>query len=169
MTDWTAIVREHGPMAFQTAWRILGHVQDTEDAVQEALLEGLRAYRAGEVQNWGGLLRRAATCRALDRLRQRRPLTPIPESVPSPAGERPDQIAEARELAAWLRGILSTLPERQAQVFSLRYFGEVSNPEIAAALRISVDAVAVALHKARTAIAQKRNERQHSSRSQAHG
>ena len=31
MTDWDRIVREHGPMVFGTAWRILGHVADTED------------------------------------------------------------------------------------------------------------------------------------------
>ena len=41
------------------------------------------------------------------------------------------------------------MPAREAKVFSLRYFGELTNPEIAAALEIPAGAVAVALHKAR--------------------
>lgn len=153
LTDWASIVREHGPMAFQTAWRILGHLQDTEDAVQEALLEAFRAHRRGGVQNWGGLVRTAAACRALDRLRQRRPAAAMPENVPLPASEGPDRLAQANELAQWLRSAVAALPARQAEVFSLRYFGELSNPEIAAALGISSEAVAVALHKARASLA----------------
>jgi hypothetical protein len=33
VTDWNRIVREHGPLVFGTAWRILGHAADTEDVV----------------------------------------------------------------------------------------------------------------------------------------
>lgn len=155
MPDWASIVREHGPMAYQTAWRILGHVHDTEDAVQDSLLEALRAYRNGEVHNWGGLLRQAATRRALDRLRKRRNAVVISASACSSRDGQPDTLAEAKELSDWLRAILTELPQRQAEVFSLRYFGELANPSIAATLRISVDAVAVALHKARNSIANK--------------
>ena len=66
MPDWDGIVREHGPMAFRTAWRILGHAADTEDVVQESLLEAFEVHHAQTVSNWGGLLRRIATYRALD-------------------------------------------------------------------------------------------------------
>ena len=164
MADWAAIVHEHGPTAFQTAWRILGHVQDTEDAVQEALLEALRTYRKEKVQNWGGLLRQATTRRALDRLRKRRRSLAIREAAIHARDEFPEAMAEARELATWLRAVLAQLSERQAEVFSLRYFGEMTNPEIAATLRITVDAVAVALHKARASIAQKWHEMNDESR-----
>ena len=155
MPDWVSIVREHGPMTYQTAWRILGNVHDTEDAVQDALLEALRAYRSREVHNWGGLLRQAVTRRALDRLRKRRNVTVVSATACSSKDEQPDAIAEAKELSAWLREILAQLPQRQAEVFSLRYFGEMTNPDIAATLHISVEAVAVALHKARNSIAKK--------------
>ncbi len=140
-------------MAFQTAWRILGHPQDTEDAVQEALLEAFRLYSRGELRNWAGFLRTAVTCRSLDRLRQRRAVAPLPEELPSPVHQMPDQLAEAEELAQWLRTAIARLPPRQAEVFSLRYFGELSNPEIAAALNITSEAVAVTLHKARANLA----------------
>jgi RNA polymerase sigma-70 factor, ECF subfamily len=153
LTDWETLVRECAPMAFQTAWRILGHLQDTEDAVQEGLVEAFRAHRAGEVRNWGGLVRTAATSRALDRLRKRRTVEVLPENLASPANVGPDQLAEARELAQWLRNAVALLPARQAEVFSLRYFGELSNAEIAATLNITSEAVAMALFKARASLA----------------
>src|ERR1043166_6764345 len=113
-------------MAFRTAWRILGHLQDTEDVVQEALLEVFRAHCHGKVRNWGAFVRVTATCRALDRLRRRRPSQLLPDNVPASANESPERLAEARELAEWLRSAVAALPPRQAEVFSLSYFGELS-------------------------------------------
>ena len=56
-------------MAWTTAWRILGDAADAEDAVQDAFLDAVRLVRQGAVGDWGALLRRLATCRALDLLR----------------------------------------------------------------------------------------------------
>ncbi len=149
MTNWESIVREHGPMAFDTAWRILGNAADTEDAVQEALLGAFRLHQQQAVTNWGGLLRHLATRRALDRLRKRKPIVPLTDESLSPCGSQPEHAAAARELAERLRAALAKLSRREANVFSMRYFGEMSNTEIAETLRISADAVGVALHKAR--------------------
>jgi len=149
LADWQEIVREHGPMAFDTAWRLLGNASDTEDAVQEALLDAFRLQRRQAIANWGGLLRHLATRRALDRLRKRRPLELLPSTALSPPGDRPDEQAIERELSQRLREALSILPDREASVFSLRYFAEMQNSEIAATLQISPEAVAAALHKAR--------------------
>jgi RNA polymerase sigma-70 factor (ECF subfamily) len=137
-------------MAFNTAWRILGNASDTEDAVQDAFLDALRVHRQGTVENWGALLRRLASCRALDLLRKRRRLVAIDAEPVAPRSSQPEAVAVATERAAMLRQALTQLPDREAEVFSLRYFGDLSNPEIADTLRITVGAVAVALHKART-------------------
>ena len=158
LTDWETVVREFALLAFQTAWRILGHRQDTEDAVQEALLEAFRAHQRGEVRNWGGLVQTAATCRALDRLRRRRKVEVLPADLPGQVNDGPDQIAQARELAQWLRNAVAGLPARQAEVFSLRYFGELSNAEIATELKITSEAAAMALHKARASLADLQNQ-----------
>ncbi|MBC7854184.1 MAG: sigma-70 family RNA polymerase sigma factor [Pirellulaceae bacterium] len=158
LTDWETLVRECTPMAFQTAWRILGHLQDTEDAVQEALVQAFRAHRRGEIRNWGGFVRTAITSRALDRLRQRRTADALPENLASPGNESPDRMAEMNELAQWLRSAVARLPARQAEVFSLHYFGELSHAEIAAELKITSEAVAMALHKARASIAAKQSQ-----------
>jgi RNA polymerase sigma-70 factor (ECF subfamily) len=154
LPNWESIVRTHGPMAFDTAWRLLGHVADTEDAVQEALLDAFRLHGRQPVANWGGLLRHLATRRAIDRLRKRRTVDPLPPEPPkceraSPESQQPESVAATRELANHLRWAVAELPDREASVFSLHYFGEMANIDIAETLGISADAAGVALHKAR--------------------
>lgn len=141
-------------MAFDTAWRLLGHAADTEDVVQEALLEAFRLHERQPVRNWGGLLRHLATRRAIDRLRQRRTglqLRPevLASEPASPKSDQPEWVAIERELADRLRLAIARLPDREATVFSLSCLGEMENREIAETLGISTDAVGVALHKAR--------------------
>jgi RNA polymerase sigma-70 factor (ECF subfamily) len=53
------------------------------------------------------------------------------------------------ELADRLREAIAELPEREAEVFSLRYFDDLSYQEIADSLDITTGAAAQALHKAR--------------------
>jgi RNA polymerase sigma-70 factor, ECF subfamily len=150
LTDWAAIAREHGGMAFETAWRILGNASDTEDAVQEAFMDALRIHRQPTViGNWGALLRHLASRRALDLLRKRRPVLPIVADLPAPQRNSADASSDMGELVCLVRQALAQLPSREAEVFSLRCFGDLSNPEIAEQLGIRVGAVAVALHKAR--------------------
>jgi RNA polymerase sigma-70 factor (ECF subfamily) len=150
--DWESIVRTHAPLAFDVAWRLLGHAADTEDVVQEALLDAFR-LRAGEtVQNWGALIRQLTTRRAIDRLRKRRAATLVPLGtfeVIAPESYQPEWVTVERELADRLRSAIAELSDREASVFSLRFFGEMDNGEIARTLGISTDAVGVALYKAR--------------------
>jgi RNA polymerase sigma-70 factor (ECF subfamily) len=131
--DWELIVRTHGPMAFDTAWRLLGQAADTEDAVQEALLEAFQLHGRQPVHNWGGLLRHLATRRAIDRLRKRRraiplQLSPGPDEPASPESEQPESAAIERELAERLRLAVAELSDREASVFSLRLCGRQEGP-----------------------------------------
>jgi RNA polymerase sigma-70 factor, ECF subfamily len=148
--DWESIVRAHGPMAFDTAWRLLGDAGDAEDVVQEALLDAFRLHSRRTVVNWGGLLRHLAACRAIDRLRSRAILRPLTNEPVGAISDQPESAVIERELAAQLRSAIATLSGREAEVLSLRYFGEMTNTAIAEILGISADAVGVALHKART-------------------
>ncbi len=75
----------------------------------------------------------------------------------SPAGldavpaECPD-VAErvhAAEMQEWLRTAMARLAPRQAQVFALRCFAEMTYDQIAGVLEIERGAVGVALHNAR--------------------
>jgi len=154
VTDWERIVREHGPMVFGTAWRILGHAADTEDVVQDVFLEVFRLRAEGDVRSWAGYLRKMAACRALDRLRQkRRPVVSLNGlALHSPAAG-PDLLAMGLELSERLREAIAELPEREAEVFCLRYFDDLSYHDIANQLHITAGAVAQALHKARARLA----------------
>jgi len=147
--DWNCIVREHGPMVFGTAWRVLGHVADCEDVVQEVFLEAHCLRQKEVVRNWPGLLRRLALYRALDRLRQRRRTVPLDGLTLFGSEAAPEEEAIGHELAERLREALTGLPEREGSVFALRYFEELSYQQIAETLDTTPGAVAVALHKAR--------------------
>ncbi len=148
MSDWPRIVREHGPLVFGTAWRILGHEADVEDVVQEVFLQAYQLQQTRPVRYWSGLLRRLAACRALDRLRQRRLSLPLPD-VAIPLSATPDCEAMERELRERLRLAIAELPPREAEVFCLRYFDDLPYDKIAETLGIRRGAVAAALHKAR--------------------
>lgn len=147
--DWNRIVREHGPMIFGTAWRVLGHVADTEDVVQDVFLEAQTIEQKTEVRNWPGLLRRLALCRALDRLRQRRRTVTLDGMDVLGPGASPEEEAIGHELADRLREALAGLSAREASVFCLRYFEDQPYQRIAEVLDTTPGAVAVALHKAR--------------------
>lgn len=148
--EWDQMVRDHGPMVFRTSWRIVGNAADAEDVTQEVFLEAHRVRARQAVTNWGGMLRRMATCRSLDRLRERKNVLALDASVASADPNGPVEAAIERELAERLRMAVTQLPAREAEVFCLRCFEGFSNEQIAAALRISTGAVGVALHKART-------------------
>lgn len=153
MTDWERLVREHGPSVYRTAWRILGHVADTEDVTQEVFLEISQKMPQEPVRHWGALLRRLATFRALDRLRQRKQVAPLDDVQLCSPDDGPEDVAVGRELAERLRESVARLPDREGAVFCLRYFDDLSNESIADFLNIRPGAVAVALHKARTKLA----------------
>lgn len=158
--DWEQIIALHGPMALETAWRILGHAGDAEDAAQEAMMQAFRLHSSNDVSNWGGLLRRLTTCRALDMLRRRKTArSHVLVGVGGDNGrdfdpaathqEAPDARLCEDELTQRLRTALAQISEREAEVFSLHYFGELENGAIAEQLGCTIGAVGVALHKAR--------------------
>lgn len=147
--DWDGIVRSYGPLVFATAWRILGHAADTEDVVQDVFLQVHQLHGKEPVRHWPALLRRLAACRALDRLRQRKATVSLNGLCLASSDEGPEATLLERELADRLRAAIAQLPDREAAVFCLRYFDDLSYQEIADALHIRAGAVASALHKAR--------------------
>jgi RNA polymerase sigma-70 factor (ECF subfamily) len=157
MIDWRAIVAEHGGTVWQTAYRLLSNHADAADCFQETFVSAIKLARREKVKNWGPLLRRLATARALDRLRQRLRRTQrsgdaadwaqVASASPSPV-----EAAEVVELRARLRRAVAELPEQQAQVFCLRYLEDMSYRQIARELALTSNAVGVVLHRARSAL-----------------
>lgn len=137
-------------MATETAWRLLGNAEDTEECVQDALLDAFKLHHRENVENWGGILRQLTSRRAIDRLRARKPDQQLRDEIPGQRWQEPPSIAMQKELAQRLRAAVARLPDQQASVFALQVFGEMSRAEVAATLCISENAVGVALHKARS-------------------
>jgi RNA polymerase sigma-70 factor (ECF subfamily) len=154
-TDWPAVVREYGPVVWRTAYRLLGRDADAADCFQDAIDSAMHVAGREAVRDWPGLLQRLATARALDHLRRRMRHAGRHDAAPPawdalPSGEHdPVEQAEAAELGERLKGALTELPPQQGEVFCLRYVNALSYDEIAAQLQMSIDAVGVALHRAR--------------------
>jgi RNA polymerase sigma-70 factor (ECF subfamily) len=146
---WDRLVQKYGPLVFGTAWRILGQSADAEDVVQDVFFEAHQLQRKPADDGWGGLLYRMATFRSLDKLRQRKATVSLDSAELPGANAGPEDEAIGHELEKRLRQALTALSDREAGVFCLKYFEQLSNSEIGAALGISDGAVRVALHKAR--------------------
>ena len=141
----------HHGLVFRTAYRITGNAADAEDVLQTVFLRMLRrdnAARALERQE--SYFRRAAINVALDVVRSGKdarnvPLDEVPPDDLAPGRKEPD----SRELRECLRGALARLNPREAEIFALRFFEDLSNQEIAKILGISQIHVAVILHRTR--------------------
>ena len=132
--NWQEIVKEHGPSAYQAAWRILGHTQDCEDVLQEVFIEAYKFFAAGKIQNPKAFLFRLVTFRALDALRRRKNHLELDASCLLDRSNGPLEQVVQRDEDLQLRTIVAGLPSRQAAVFCLKYFEELSAEEIAFAL-----------------------------------
>jgi len=134
-------------MVFRTAYRITGNVADAEDVLQTVFLRmARRDDSADAVERPENYLRRAAVHAALDLVRARRSSAEIElDHLPAGRNSSPDQ-GDLREL---FRRALSELPARSAEIFTLRFFEGLTNPEIAKTLGISSITVAVTLHRTR--------------------
>lgn len=71
MIDWQTIIEKHGPVVWQTAYRLLGNRADAADCFQETFVCALEFSRRQRIRNFSALLIRLATVRAIDQLRKR--------------------------------------------------------------------------------------------------
>jgi RNA polymerase sigma-70 factor (ECF subfamily) len=158
------LVARLGPRALAQATRMLGDPAEAEDVTQEAMLRLWRqAPRwqpgAARVSTW---LTRVVLNLATDRLRRRRflPLDAALGPGREPADARPGAEAglRAAERARALRAALAGLPERQAQAVALRHLEGLSNPDIAAVMDVSVEAVESLTARGRRALADRLSE-----------
>lgn len=150
MPDWNQIVQLNAAKVLNSAFRVLGNLADAEDVSQEVFAEAFRKWESSPVQQWTGILRRMAVCRAIDLLRSKKSFDPLTEEVVDHVGVDPVENAIASELEQRLRKAICCLSERESQVFCLMYFEHQSSKSISQSLDISPGAVATALSKART-------------------
>ena len=133
------------PAVMAHAHRLLGDRAEAEDVTQEAMLRLWKIaaeWRQGEAKVTTWLYRVVANL-ATDRLRRRRRDGPALDQVPEPVDEAAGPVArlQARARADALQAALDALPERQRQAVVLRHIEGFGNPEIAAIMEISTEAV----------------------------
>lgn len=156
------LTARHAPRVFALARRLLNDPGEAEDVTQEAML---RLWRVapdweegrGALSTW---LYRVTSNLCFDRLRRRRemPAADLLPELPDPAGNSSGRggahgtlIAADRTSA--LSAALARLPERQRLAVVLRHLKELGNPEVAAVLGTSVEAVESLLARARRTLA----------------
>ena len=156
MLDWQNIEKTHRHEIWSVVYRILANEEDARDCYQDVFLEAVRNRDASEVRSWGAFLRWLATRRAIDLLRVRRR-----QRTASLAGQ--DQVGTAghdsqiefTELVDAVRNELTRLPENQATVFWLFSVEGLTYEEIAESTESSVNAVGIAIHRARQTLKQR--------------
>ena len=141
--QFAELVRRYQPALLRVARSRLGRADWAEEAVQEAFLSAFKSARTFDERFgfrtwlWTILLNQ---CTRVAKRERRQPPGNLPvaaEKEPqSPAPSPLDQLL-ARESSERLHALLSRLPEAQADALRLRFFGGLTFPEIAAAMRIS--------------------------------
>lgn len=158
--DIEQIFRNHHALVFRTACRVTGNPTDAEDVLQTVFLRLLRRQPEAEaVSDIESYLYRAAVNSALDIVRARHAVRSVPleEVAPQLAEDSslaPDRVHSAGELRRWLRHAVARLSPRAAEMFVLRFFEGMDNPDIARILKTTQGTVAVTLSRARGQIEQ---------------
>jgi RNA polymerase sigma-70 factor (ECF subfamily) len=160
MTNWDAILAEHGPAVWGTLWRLLAERADVEDCFQETFAAAFKVSRRQPVECWPALLCSVATARGLDQLRKRYRqggrrhdggAAECPAGLAQVASTEagPAEQAVAAELSERLREALSLLPKGQAEMFYLHALCGLSHREIGQRMQMTDNAIAVTIHRAR--------------------
>jgi RNA polymerase sigma-70 factor (ECF subfamily) len=138
ISAFEAIYDRHAGVAFSLAYRICGTRSGAEEVVQEAFLalwrSGARYDRAkGSVRTWilGIVHNRAIDALRRNVVHEKRRASDEGLAERLESAERTDTQAVQREGAREIRAALETLPEDQARVIELAYFGGFTHTEIA--------------------------------------
>ncbi|MBN1311252.1 MAG: sigma-70 family RNA polymerase sigma factor [Anaerolineae bacterium] len=142
---------------YNVAYRILGNVQDAEDAAQETFLRAYRfrhTYKDGYQS--GPWLKRITVNVCLQRLEKAYPTQSLDEDWLQPPDPHPgpQEQTEACDLQARIQAELLRLPPRYRAVIELRHYQDLSYQEIAAVLNRPLSDVRSDLFRARRMLAQ---------------
>lgn len=136
--EFRAYVQARGPALLRAAKQLTGHPLDAEDLLQNALTRTFLAW--DRIQDRGaldGYVRRAMVNINISQWRRRKLEEYPSDELPEVAGvvETPCDMQERLEQA------LQRLPERMRAAIVLRYYEDMTEPEIARTLGISVGTV----------------------------
>lgn len=137
---------------YAVALRVLGNPDQAEDAAQQAWLRLIQKWELVSALTWeraGGYAITAAKNAALDLARRQSRTVPLPEDWDPPVRE------DGEDGYQYLVSLVRQLPEGYRRVLELKLVEELSNREIARALRIRESTVSSRVMRGR-AMLQKR-------------
>lgn len=148
MAAFEVIYDRHSGVAFSLAYRICGARQSAEEVVQEAFLALWRSGARydpsrGSVRTWvlGIVHNRAIDAVRRNVVHERRRAGDEGLEERLVASEWTEAEVVHRDEAREIRAALETLPEEQARVIELAYFGGFTHTEIAALLGAPVGTI----------------------------
>jgi len=141
-------VKQHQDDAWSLARHLLRNDADAEDATQEAFTS-LWTHRdsvdPARVRPW---LMRVLRNECFDRLRRRRPESPLDENEAATEGG-PVKDLQQSQLSHWLSGAIATLAEPYRSLVVLRDVQQLSYEAVGETMNLSPSQVKVYLHRAR--------------------
>jgi RNA polymerase sigma-70 factor, ECF subfamily len=148
------VFRAHQTCVLKAAYRLTGNMADAEDVLQSVFLRlTCGTVDSSRISNLQSYLHKSAVNAALDLIRSRGCREDVPveaaDELESNPGISPERALSSLEVKNWLRRQLATLNPRAAEMFVLRYFEGLDNPEIARSMNTSQAVVAVTLHRTR--------------------
>ncbi|MFC4111577.1 SigE family RNA polymerase sigma factor [Nonomuraea zeae] len=151
-TGWEEEFREYvttrGPALLRTAHQLTGHPLDAEDLLQNALTKTYLAWdRIEDRGALDGYVRRAMVNINISQWRRRKLEEYPSDELPEVVTHEPASCGTLHEL---LEQALDELPERMRAAIVLRYYEDMTEPEIAKTLGISVGTVKSTVSRAMT-------------------
>ena len=147
--DWDALYVEQMPRVFNYFRYRVGRGAEAEDLTSITFEKAWRArhrYRR-DLSSFTTWLFTVARNVAVDHYRQRRSYVPLEEAAEMPGGPTPEELAEGRSDVERLERLISSLPDRERELLSLKYGAELTNRAIARAMGLSETNVGTILHR----------------------
>jgi RNA polymerase sigma factor (sigma-70 family) len=155
-----SLYRAHAVELVRIALLLVGDQPTAEDVVQDAFLGLQRGLqRLSEPGKALPYLRASVVngCRSVQRARQRAWLRRVEHEPPEPAWSAEAAVLAGEDRRAVLAAVAS-LPGRAREVLAFRYFLDLPDPEIAAALGVSRSTVSSTASRALVMLARKLEE-----------
>jgi RNA polymerase sigma factor (sigma-70 family) len=162
VSAFNQLVERYQTLAYNVAYRTLGHAEDAADATQEGFFSAFRAladFRGGSFKSW--LLRIVVNaCYDTRRRAQRRPSTSMDAMVedydeapwPDPHAEDPEGTALSHEALANITAALQQLPEEQRMAIVLVDVQGLSYEEAADVLSCAIGTIRSRLARGRARV-----------------
>ncbi|HBY59274.1 MAG TPA: sigma-70 family RNA polymerase sigma factor [Solibacterales bacterium] len=141
--DFEILVNRYERPVLRTAWRLLGNLEDAQDAAQEVFLRlhrNLRQFESAEAA--GPWIYRVTVNVCYDLGRKRRRFVPLADGFDPPdVASAADQRLEAEQRRRAVMQGLARLPERERAAVVLREIEGLTTQEVAAIMGITEDTV----------------------------